>query len=48
MNHMFSYCKSLKSLPDISNWDTKNVNNMSYMFDGCNSLKKIPNKFVLK
>ena len=48
MSHMFSDCYSLESLPDISNWDTKNVNNMSYMFIGCDSLRKIPNKFVLK
>ena len=48
MSYMFSWCKSLKSLPDISNWDTKNVNDMRYMFSGCDSLRKIPNKFMLK
>jgi len=25
MSHIFSYCKSLKSLPNISKWFTKNV-----------------------
>ena len=39
---MFSHCKSLKSLPDISKWDTKNVTNMSYMFSWCKSLKSLP------
>ena len=39
---MFDGCKSLKELPDISKWDTKNVTDMSYMFDGCKSLKELP------
>ena len=34
-NGMFYGCSSLKSLPDISKWDTKNVWNMSYMFSKC-------------
>ena len=42
MSFMFYYCSSLKSLPDISKWDTKNVNYMNSMFDGCSSLKSIP------
>ena len=32
MSDIFDGCTSLKSLPDISKWDTKNVNNMSQMF----------------
>ena len=32
---MFSECKSLSSLPDISKWNTNNVDNMCYMFIGC-------------
>ena len=32
MSGMFSECKSLSSLPDISKWNTNNVTNMSYMF----------------
>ena len=33
MNSMFKGCKLLISLPDISKWDTSNVNNMSNMFN---------------
>ena len=39
---MFSHCESLKSLPDISNWNITNVNNLNgmfYMFYDCSSLK---------
>ena len=43
MSFMFRDCSSLQSIPDISNWDTTNENNMSYMFNGCRSLKAIPN-----
>ena len=39
---MFSGCSSLSSLPDISKWNTNNVNNMSYMFSGCLSLSSLP------
>ena len=42
MSHIFNGCSLLKSLPDISKWDTKNVTNMSHMFDGCSSLKSLP------
>ena len=47
---MFLGCSSLKSLPDISNWDTKNVTDMSYMFSYCSSLKSLPDisKWTLK
>ena len=38
MSGMFSWCKSLNNLPDISKWDTKNVTDMSGMFSGCNVL----------
>ena len=39
----------LKSLPDISKWDTKNVTEMSYMFFNCKALKSLPDfsKWVL-
>ena len=30
---MFYDCNSLKNLPDISKWDTKNVEDMNDMFD---------------
>ena len=42
MNSMFCNCKSLLSLPDISKWDTGNVNNMICMFCGCSSLTSLP------
>ena len=29
-------------MPDISNWNTNNVTNMSYIFYGCSSLKSLP------
>ena len=40
---MFHNCSSLISLPDISNWDTKNVFTISSLFDGCSSLISLPN-----
>ena len=32
MSCLFSKCTYLKSLPDISKWNTENINNMSYLF----------------
>ena len=37
---MFQECSSLIEL-NISNFNTKNVNEMSSMFEGCSSLKKL-------
>ena len=42
MSYMFSCCKSLNNLPDISKQDTKYVNDMSYMFRCCKSLNNLP------
>jgi len=42
MGGMFSECKSLSSLPDISKWNTNNVTNMSVMFIECKSLSSLP------
>ena len=42
INGMFSGCSSLKSLPDISNWNTGNIINMNEVFSGCSSLKTLP------
>ena len=42
---MFSGCKLLNLLPDISKWNTSNVKDMSYMFDECLSSINIPPKF---
>ena len=39
---MFSGCRSLESLSDISKWETKNVINMSGMFSSCISLEFLP------
>ena len=39
---MFSGCSSLKSLSDISKWNTDNTNNMSYLFNECSSLEELP------
>ena len=48
MSYMFSNCKSLSSLPDISKWNTNNVNDMSYMFYNCKPSLNIPLKFQNK
>ena len=42
LNGLFHESSSLSSLPDISNWNTKNVEDLSNMFDGCKSLKALP------
>ena len=39
---MFMKCRSLKSFPDISKWNTENVTNMSKMFYKYSSLKSFP------
>jgi len=44
MHEMFCGCESLKSLPNISKWNIKNVKEKSSMFKYCNE-KIIPSKF---
>ena len=44
---MFNECESLISLPDISQWNTSNVTDMSYMFDGCINCLNIISKFII-
>ena len=39
---MFKGCISIKSLPDISKWNTQKVNDMRYMFYYSKSLESIP------
>ena len=34
MSYMFCGCSSLISIPDISNWNTSKVENMSFLFGG--------------
>ena len=48
MNNMFDNCISLLSIPDISNWNTNNVQDMNHMFDNCRVNLNIPNKFIKK
>ena len=48
MNHMFFNCESLKSLPDISLWNTYNVTNMSFMFYDCLNLERLPDISIWK
>ena len=42
MSYMFSCCRLLLSIPDISKWNTNNVTNMSYMFSNCKLLSSLP------
>ena len=42
MIKMFYGCKSLTSLPNISYWDTSNVQDMHGMFEKCESLISLP------
>ena len=43
MANMFKDCNLLKSLPDISKWNTNNVFNMDGIFEGYDALKSLPN-----
>ena len=38
MSELLNNCNSIKSLPDISTWNTSKVINMQYMFSGCYSI----------
>ena len=42
MSYMFHECRRLESLPDISEWNFKNVIDIGYMFDSCMSLQSLP------
>ena len=50
MLNMFKGCSSLTTLPDISKWNTNNLNNMKNMFQGCSSLISMPdiNKWIIR
>ena len=41
---MFYNCSSLISLPDMSEWNTMNVIEMSEMFERCESLICLPDR----
>ena len=42
MTNMFENCSLLSFLPDIYNWNTNIVTDISYMFKGCSSLSYLP------
>ena len=42
MSYMFHDCSYLESLPDISKWNTSNVNDMSAIFYNCYKLSSLP------
>ena len=42
MNDLFKECSSLSSLPDISKWNTSNLEYNKDMFDGCDKLVNKP------
>ena len=42
MSGLFFNCSSLISVPDISKWNTNNVNDMNSMFYECSSLISLP------
>ena len=42
MSEIFYNCLLLSSLPDISKWNTNNVNYMSCIFYNCSSLSSLP------
>ena len=42
MSPIFQRCSSLISLPDISKWNTNNIDNVSEIFFGCSSLIYLP------
>ena len=41
MSQMFDGCIALHFIYDVSNWNTKQLTNMSYMFHRCTSLKRL-------
>ena len=43
MEYLFKGCVSLQFLPDISKWNTSNVEMMDKIFKNCESLVYIPN-----
>ena len=42
INKIFTCNSKLKSLPDISKWDTSNLKYIRNMFLGCSSLTSLP------
>ena len=42
ISEMFKGCSCLKTLPNISKWNTEKINIMKGLFEGCTSLKELP------
>ena len=42
LRYLFYNCKSIDSLPDISNWNIERIKDLSYIFYGCSKLKSLP------
>ena len=42
MERLFCGCSSLKSLSDISNWNTNKVKYFNEIFLGCSNLESVP------
>jgi len=42
MSFLFSECKALKYLPDLSKWNLSKANYISGMFYGCSNLISLP------
>ena len=50
MSNLFELCQYLKSLPDISKWNTNHIISVNKMFNGCFNIiisNIIPSKFKL-
>ena len=43
INYLFYGCSSLIELPDISKWNTNNINKLISIFENCSLLTFIPN-----
>ena len=42
MSNILDGCKSLISLPDLSNWNISKITDMCFLFSHCFSLKSLP------
>ena len=45
MSSLFCKCSKIKFLPDISNWNTKKVNDIHEMLYKCSNLESLPDIF---
>ena len=42
IRYMFYGCSKLKKIPDISNWNLNNINDINFLFYNCSSLTELP------